>query len=68
MHEVGYKLHLDVFVTGWTVQGSNLGGGEIFRTLQTAPVPIGTESFPAVKRLGPGVDHPPPPGGEFKKK
>jgi hypothetical protein len=49
---------------GWTVRGSNPGGGEIFRTSQVGPgahqasYTVGTGSFPEVKRPGRGVDHP----------
>jgi len=51
--------------TGWTVRGSNPGGGEILRTLQTGPgvhrasYTMRTKSFPGVMRPGRGVDHPP---------
>jgi hypothetical protein len=50
---------------GWTVQGSNPGGGEIFCTCpdrlgaHLASYTMGTGSFPRVKRPGRGVDHPP---------
>jgi len=50
---------------GWTVQGSNRGGGEIFRTRPDRPwgppslLYNGYRfSFTGVKRPGRGVDHP----------
>ena len=58
---------------GWTVRGSNPGGGEIFRTRQTtlAAHPTSntmrTESFPGVKRPGRGVDNPPHLAPRFNK-
>ena len=55
-------------VTGWTVRGSNLGGGEIFRTRPYRPWSPPSllhnrhwVSFPGVRRLGRGVNHPPTP-------
>jgi hypothetical protein len=48
--------------TGWTVRGSNPGGGEIFRTRQDRPCDppsllySGYRVFPGVKRPGRGVD------------
>jgi hypothetical protein len=45
---------------GWTVRGSNPGGGEIFCTCPHRPYTIGTGSFPKLKRPGRGVGHPPP--------
>jgi hypothetical protein len=59
---------------GWVAQsvGSNPGGGEIFRTLQTGPgahpasCTMGTGYFPGVKRLRRGADHPPPPSAEVE--
>jgi hypothetical protein len=53
--------------TGWTVRGSNLGRGEIFRTRPDRPWgPVGTVSFPWVKRPGRGADHPSPPSAEVE--
>ena len=51
-------------VTVWTTQGSNPGGGEIFRTLpdrswDPSSLIIGTGHFPGVKWPGRGVYHPP---------
>jgi hypothetical protein len=50
--------------TGWTVQGSNAGGGETFRTCPDRPRGLLSllyngyqDSFPGVK--GYGVDQPP---------
>ena len=50
--------------TGWTVRGSNPGGGEIFRTLLDRPwaslLYNGYRvSFAEVKRPGRGIDQPP---------
>ena len=53
--------------TLWTVRGSNSLGDKFFRTCPDRPVahrtcyPMGTGSFPGVKRPGRGIDHPPPP-------
>jgi hypothetical protein len=58
---------------GWTVRGSNPGGGEIFRTRSVlhgahpASYTMGTGSFPRVKRPGRGADHPPPSSAEVKE-
>jgi hypothetical protein len=52
-------------VMGWTVQGSNSGGGEIFRTRPDRPwgppslLYNGYRVFQGVKAAGHGVDHPP---------
>jgi len=61
--------------TGWTVRGSDPGGGARFSApLQTGPVAhpasytMGTGSFPGVKRLGRGLDHPPPSSAEVKER
>ena len=57
---------VQLLATGWTVRGSNLSGGEIFRTIQTGPgahpdsCTMGTGSFPGVKRTERGADYPPP--------
>jgi hypothetical protein len=56
--------------TGWTVWGSNPGGGEILRTrpdragAHPASYTMGTGSFPGVQRPELGVDHPPPSSAE----
>jgi hypothetical protein len=50
---------------GWTVRGSNPGGGEIFRTCPDRPwgqpslLYDGYQVFPGVKRPGRGADQPP---------
>ena len=52
--------------TGWTVRGSNPGGGEIFRTRPWGPpshLYNGYRVFP-----GRGVDHPPPYSAEDKER
>ena len=48
--------------TGWTVRGSNPGGGEIFSTLSDWPCGLYNGyrlSLSGVKRPGRGDDHPP---------
>jgi len=52
---------------GWTVRGSNPGGGEVYHTLPNRPWGPSSllyngywVSFPGFKRPGRGVDHPPP--------
>jgi hypothetical protein len=58
---------------GWTVRGSNPGGGEIFCTRSDQPWgPLsllynGYRVFHGVKRPGRGVDHPTPSIAEFKE-
>ena len=58
-----------IAVTGWTVRGSNLGGGEIFSTHPDNPASCttGTGSFLGVNRPGHGVD-PPPSSVEVKER
>ena len=65
---IGIRLN-----TGWTVRGSNPGGGEIFRTRPDRP--WGLRSllysgyrvfFPGVKRPVHGVNHPPSSSAEVK--
>ena len=59
---------------GWTVRGLNPSGGEIFRTCldqlwgPSSPYTMGAGSFSAVKRLGRGVDHPPPCSAKVKER
>ena len=59
---------------GWTSGGLNPGGGQIFRTrpdLSWGPTSLLYNeyrvSFPGVKRLGRGVDHPPHLASRLKK-
>ena len=57
--------------TGWTVEGSNPGEGEIFRTRPDRPwdPPNGYwVSFPEVKRPERGANHLPPSSAEVKEK
>ena len=61
--------------TGWTVWGSNPGGGARFSAyVQTGPgahpasYTMGTGSFPGVKRPGLDVDHPPHLGAKVKER
>ena len=58
---------------GWTVWGSNPGESEIFCSLPDRPWGVPSllysgyrVTFPAVKRLWRGVDHPPPSSAEVK--
>ena len=60
------------YATGWTPQGSNPGGGEVFQTHPDQPcgppslMYSGYQvSVPVVKWLGHG-DHPPPPSAEVE--
>jgi len=56
---------------GWTVRGSNPGGGENFRARPdpTCLLYNGYRvSFQGVKRPGPGVDHPTPSSSEVKER
>jgi hypothetical protein len=59
---------------GWTVQGLNPGGGEIFRTHTDRPwgppsqLYSGYWVLPRVKWPGCGVDHPPPSSVEVKER
>ena len=61
--------------TRWAARGSNPGGGARFSApIQTGPGTLkascttGTGSFPEVKRLGPGIDHPPISSAEVKER
>jgi hypothetical protein len=61
--------------TGWTVRGSNPGGGDISRTLpdrswgRPSLLDNGYRVFsPWVKRPGRGVDHPPPSSTKVKER
>jgi hypothetical protein len=57
---------------GWTVRGSNPGGGEIFRTRPDRPwgppslLYTGYRVFPVGKAAGRDVDHSPPPSTEVE--
>jgi len=61
--------------TGWSVRGSNPGGGRDFPH-PSRPAPgahpasytLGTGSFPGVKRPDLGVDHQPPSSAEVKER
>jgi hypothetical protein len=54
---------------GWTVWGSNSGGGEIFRTLQTGPgAHLAYRVIPELKRPACGVDRPPSSSAEVKER
>jgi len=64
---------LQRLATGWTVLGSNPGGGEIFRTRPDRPwgpsslLYSGYGVFSGVKRLERGVDHPTPLSPRLKR-
>ena len=59
-------------LTSLTVQGSNPGGGVIFRTrpdrpgAHSASCTMGTGSFRGVKRPEGGINHPPPSSAEVE--
>jgi len=64
---------LSRLATGWTVRGSNFGGGEIFRICPDRPWDPPSlwykgywVSCPRVQRPGSGFDHPPPSSPEIK--
>jgi hypothetical protein len=70
-----YRYCVHRLATGWTVWGSNPGGGEIFRTrreqLWGPPSPLYNRyrvTFPWVKRPVRGVDHTPPSIAEVKER
>ena len=71
----GIAQSVQRLATGWTVQGSNSGGGEIFRARSDRP--WGPPSllyngyrvfFPGIKRLGRGIKHPLPSSAEVKER
>ena len=70
----GLAQSVQRLATGWAVRGSNLGGGEIFRTRPDRPwAPPSLlyneyGDFPEVKGPGRGVDHPTPSSQSWKKK
>ena len=71
----GIPQSVQRLATGWTVRGSNPGGGARFSApLQTVPgahpasYTMVTASLPGVKRSGRGVDNPPPSSAEVKER
>jgi hypothetical protein len=61
---VGIAQSVQRLATGWTVRGSNPGEwAEVFRSRPDRPWGppslVYNGSFPGVKRLGRGADHPP---------
>ena len=71
----GIAQSLQRFATGWTVRGSNPGGGEIFLASHGRSWDIPTllyngyrVSFPGLKLPGCGVDHPPLSSAEVKER
>jgi len=59
-------------VTGWTIRGSNPGGGEIFRTRPWDPQNLLRKGYRVchggVSRPGRGVDHSPTSIAEVKER
>jgi len=67
--------HEKRLATDWIVRSSNSGESEIFLTRPeqvwdspTFLYVVHRVSFPAVKRSGRGVDHPPPSSAEVKER
>jgi hypothetical protein len=62
-----------IVATGYTVRGSNPGGGEFSAPFHTCPgahsasYTMGPGSFPGVKWSGRGFNHPPPSSAEVKE-
>ena len=74
VHGPGQMLQ-ERFATGWTVRGSNPDGCEIFRTRVNrlwGPRRLLYNEyrvcFPGIKRLGRGINHPPPSSTGVKEK
>jgi hypothetical protein len=67
-HRAGIAQSAYRLATGWTVRGSNPGGGEIFPGAHPASYTIGTGSFPGLKRPGRRDNHPPPSRVEVKER
>jgi hypothetical protein len=69
----GIAQTVQPLATGWTVRGSNPGGGEIFRTRAGRPWGLPSRhigyrlAFPAAKRLGRIVNCPPRLAPRLKK-
>jgi hypothetical protein len=70
----GIAQSVQRLATGWTVRGSNPGGGKIFRTLPDRPWGLpsllynGYRVFPGVKRRGRGDEQRPPSSAEVKER
>jgi hypothetical protein len=71
----GIAQSVQWLATGWTVRGSNTGGGEIFSSRPDRPLGLISllynryrVSFLGVKRPGRGVDHPPPSSATVKER
>ena len=73
LQRAGIAQSVQRITTGWTVRGSNPGGGRFSIPFHTGPGAhptshkMGTGSFPGVKRPGRGVNHPPPLAPRLKK-
>jgi hypothetical protein len=69
------SLRVYLLAKGWTVQGSNPGGGgRFFAPVQTGSAAhptsytMGTGSLPGVRRPGRGFDNPPQSSAEVKER
>jgi len=68
----GIAQSVQQLATGWTVRGSNPGGGRFSAPVQTGPGAhpasyiMGTGFFPGVKRPGRGIDYTPPSSAEVE--
>jgi hypothetical protein len=72
---INTALSVERLATDWTVQESNPGAGEIFRTRPDRswgptqpPIKSYRNPFPGLKRSSSGVDHPSPSSGEVKER
>jgi hypothetical protein len=68
-----FKICSYVTATCWTVWGSNPSRAKFSASIQTGPeamssCTMGTGTFPGVKLLGNGVDHPPPSSAKVKER
>jgi hypothetical protein len=73
-NNIWWRVQVMRLATGWTVRGSNPGGGRFSAPVQTghgahpASYTTGTGSFSGVKRPGRGAEHPPPPNAQVKER
>jgi hypothetical protein len=69
----GIAHSVERLAMGWTIRGSNPGGGEIFRTRPERPfgppslLYNGYQVFPGLRRPERVVDHPPPSSAEAEE-
>ena len=73
--KAGIAPSVERLTTGWTVRGSNPGGGEVFCTRPDWPWGLPSllydgyrVTFPGVKRLGRGVNHIPSSSAKVKER